>query len=1015
MDADPQAHATVEEVTSLLVDAGLSPAVAARCAALCIASADPRGASSGLQRFVTAYVETLGRPPSLDGPLLDRLVPLLAGSRFLSRELASRPRGIALLASTPWFSNPKPQRILERRLRARLAEVALDDEAGLYRALRRFKYEEFLRIAARDLGGAAPLQEITAELSLLARVCIEEALARIARLLREQYGAPPGCGDLPGMGLAILGMGKLGAEELNFSSDVDLMLIHRETGPETEGGELGSIPFERFYARLAERLVRALSQVTEDGFVFRVDLDLRPEGRAGPIAIGAEAAFRYYEARGRGWERAALLRARPLAGDRELGQELLSSLEPFIFRRYLDLPAVEEIRAIKARIDREASAADRSALHLKLGHGGIREAEFVVVALLLLHAGKNPRLRERRFLPALEKLVFAGLLSAQDRDALADAYVFLRRAEHRLQMVNERQTHEVPEAADEVERLARRMGFRGAAQEVCRDFHAELSRHRQAIRERFDDLLGVSGVAPRQEDPELAVALDPARDDDRRIEALARCGFFDPPSALGELKRLSLKAGTPFAPLPAPILEGQAEALLAEAIRSPNPDRALRTLGDFTAALRSPRPYFELLAQSPATARLLIELFGTTDALSRYFVRHPELLDSLLRRDGAAPQKGRPRLRRELAERLSRHDDPEQKLAALRRFKQEEILRIGLNDVSGDLPLEGVMAELTAVAEACLEEALALAEAELIERHGPLPTARLAILGLGKLGSGELGYQSDLDLVFLYTHPEERSAGGRGKAVTAGEWFTRLVQRLISHLQLPLREGILYRIDTRLRPSGSQGALVVSLGALETYHRTESALWERQALLRARHVAGDPAVSEAAFSRVLEPLLFQPDPEPRQLASAIAGMRRRLEEASLAAGGNDPKLDPGGLLDVEFAVQYLQLLHGAAVAELRFAPILPAISILAGEGLLDEDTAEQLARGWRFLRRLELSLQIVHDRPTERLPEGRFGRLALGRRLGFTGDEAGEALLAAYRQTTASIRGAFQRILEEGE
>ncbi len=932
-------------------------------------------------------------------------MPLLAGSRFLSRELAAHPRMLGLLAATPWLEGAKPRRILERRLRVRLSGVAAGDEAGLHHALRRFKQEEMLRIAARDLGDRAPILEIADELSLLASVTIEGALQRIAVELEERYGAAAGGAGRPALGLAVLAMGKLGAGELNFSSDVDLILIYRQDG-ESAGGSGGVISNHRLYTKLGERLIQALSRPTADGFAFRVDLDLRPEGRAGPIALSAESAYRYYEAKGRTWERAALLKARPVAGDREVADELLASLEPFIYRRYLDLDAVEEIRAMKARIDREASRGEGD---LKLGPGGIREAEFVVSALLLLHAGKNPRLRERRFLPALDRLLFAGLLSARDRDALAEAYLFLRRAEHRIQMVHERQTHQLPTSPREQELLARRLGYPSPDPEARSSFLADLSRHRHEVELRFADLLGVSGATPRRSEPGIERALAHDRGDDERIEALRSSGFFEPAAALGELQRLARKDGTPFSRPYDP----QAEALLAEAARSPNPDQALRNLGDFGMSLRSPAPWFALLEENPATARLLLELFGTSDPLSKTFVRHPELVDTLLRRDLASPRRGRATLGRDVMERIRGRDDPEDALSALRRFRQEEQLRIGLHDVSGALGLEGVMAELTAVADACLAGALEIASREQRLRYGsPGDGGSLAVLSLGKLGAAELGYQSDLDLFFVFSRPEAMTSGGTRGAVGNPEYFTRLVQRLLSHLQIPLREGILYRVDTRLRPSGSQGALVVSLPALEVYHRSESALWERQALLRTRCVAGDPALGHHTWEQVLAPALFDRSPRPEELAASIVSMRRRLDEAHRDRGaGPSPKWMAGGLVDVEFAVQYLQLLYGAAHPEVRTPATLAGIERLAAAGLLAEDDAEILASGWRFLRRLELRMQIIHDRPMDRISPSAQERRTLARRMGLPGGVAGEALMDAVGRSSRSIRRSFHRIL----
>lgn len=995
-----------------LLQAGIPDAELDAAARACAESADPPAALAALARWVDAWIARHRRPPALEPQLLARLAPVLGGSRFLVRELCAHPRLAQHLAVTPFYEVAKPRERLVRELRRTLLRVPAGDEAALARALRRFKYREFLRIAARDLGGSGALPDVAAELSLLAEVMVDEALERIAGHLATRHGVPAGGEERRGLGLVVLGMGKLGAGELNFSSDIDLILLYAREG-DTAGGPDGRIPNRQFYARVAERLVKSLSSVTENGFVFRVDLDLRPEGRAGAIAQTADSAYRYYEAKGRTWERAALLKARAIAGDLPLGEELLSSLEPFVYRRTLDLQAVEEIRAMKARIDRESAAGWDE---LKLGPGGIREAEFVAVALLLLYAGKDKRLRERGTLAALDKLLYAGRLSTRDRDELAAAWLLLRRAEHRIQMLDERQTHRLPQGEADRRRVALGLGYKGPPQAAEQTFLAELRARREHVQEMFGDLLGVSGAAPREHDPVLHRALDPRAADADRLTALAERGFYDPASALAELHRLARRPDTPFSDNHPMSLDGQAELLLAEATRTPNPDQALRHLANFASAVLRPLPWFELLAAHPATARLLLELFGTSDFLSKYFLRHPELLDGLIRSDVASPRKGAALLGQEAAARVASKspDDLEARLAALRRFKNEEVLRVGLNDVSGALDLHGVMSELTGVADACLQQALAMARAEQVERYGePGSGSRLAVLGLGKLGGRELGYHSDLDLVFVYGTSEGESEGGSRGSVPNPEWFARLAQRLLSHLQVPLREGTLYKIDTRLRPSGNQGALVVSLASLAAYHGSGSALWEKQALLRARHVAGDAAVAERVLREVLAPAVLRGDADPAETARAVATMRARMEAeiSGEREGSRNPKTGYGGLVDVEFAVQYLLLVHGAADPALVSPNTMEALGRLAAAGLIAEGDAALLADAYRFLRRLELRLQIVHDRETGHLPRMPFDLLTLARRMGYAGARAGDELLADYGRTTTGVREVFRRVL----
>ncbi|HYG66208.1 MAG TPA: bifunctional [glutamate--ammonia ligase]-adenylyl-L-tyrosine phosphorylase/[glutamate--ammonia-ligase] adenylyltransferase, partial [Anaeromyxobacteraceae bacterium] len=840
-----------------------------------------------------------------------------------------------------------------------------------------------------------------AELSALAAATLEAAIRFHARRLAARHGPPAGHeADPPGAGFCAIAMGKLGARELNFSSDVDLLFVY-----DRDGTTAGERPIANFawYAKLAELVTESLALPTEDGFVFRVDLDLRPDGQNGPIVNSVHAAELYYGSFGRTWERAALVKARPAAGDRAVGEALLAALEPFVWRRSLDLGALSEIHGMKRRIDARAGAEGRD--DLKLGRGGIREVEFFVTALQLLHGGRPgaAALRERSVLAALDRLLFAGVVPARDRDALADAYLFLRRAEHRVQMLDGAQTHRLP-PPEERDALARAMGLPGAA-----ELEAALAGHRDRVAALFADLLGAGSDAPPL-DPELALLADAEVERPRRVALAAGRGLVDPERSVAALEILARRR-TPFAPGADP---GPAVALLADALGTPDPDQALSGLADFAAALHDPEPWFRLLADHRRVARLLLSLFGTSDFLSKRFLRHPELLDVLLREDVATLEKGRATLEAELAERLAALDATdgargaderiERRLGELRRWHGEELLRIAIHDIAGTIDLASVATQLTSVAELAVARCLALAEEEATAK-GRLPPGRLCVVGMGKLGGRELGYHSDLDLVFL--HPSV-AAEARGL-------FSRLAQRLLAFLQMPLREGRLYAIDTRLRPSGNQGALVASADAFARYHAGEAQLWERQALLRARPVAGDAALLEGIRPRLHE-VVFGTRTRPDDRAALAAGIRRMREriEAELAAErtrGRNPKTGRGGLVDVEFAAQFLQLLHGHAHPAVRTPTTPVALARLRDEGLLADPEHAALAEGYAFLRRVELRLRIVHDFPIAHLPSDGPALAQLARRLGFHGDAPGAAFLAEYERVTTAVRAAFDAVV----
>ncbi|MGZ6123766.1 MAG: bifunctional [glutamate--ammonia ligase]-adenylyl-L-tyrosine phosphorylase/[glutamate--ammonia-ligase] adenylyltransferase [Myxococcales bacterium] len=957
--------------------------------ALCGQSPDPDGALAGAVRALAARKERYGRPAAAAALL--PLVRVCAASRFLAQLLAARPRLVDLLACSRFARRPTPLRALRRA-----------DAVSLARRLRRHKHAEMLRIALRDLSGAS-IPEVTRDLSRLAASAFEAAVDFHYRRLCAVHGPPAERSADGPSGFCVLGMGKLGGEELNFSSDADVLYVY-----DREGRTSGQSPIDHFafYAKLAEAVTASVGSpgaAPEGGFVFRVDLDLRPEGRSGPIVNAIHGLELYYESQGAAWERFALLKARPIAGDLATGEQALRRLVPFVFRKYFDLKAIDEMRLLKARAEKEA--ARTPGLDLKLGRGGIREIEFFVQALQLLHGGRDANLRARGTLKALERLLYAGLISSRDRDELGEAYVVLRRLEHRIQMVAERQTHSLPDDPPERGRLARRAGYPDAAA-----MERDLSRHRAHVEARFKDLLRVASGDAAEEDPRAAAAADPDASTAQRAAALAELGFDQPEASAEELNRLARKRGTPFHD-PQPL----GPALVTELAAAPDPDQALRHLADLFGRLANPGASSELLAQSPRTTRLLVSLFGSSDYLSRQLLRHPELIDQLVLRGAAALVRDLNDLRGDLAGRLRPFADldVEGLLTELRRFRNEEVLRIGLHDVAGALNVEQVSRQLSDLADVCVQACFALAAAEIEKRYGRRDAA-MAVVALGKLGGRELGYHSDLDLLFLYAPADAAASkpGPQGEHGTNHEYFARIAQKLISHLTLPLREGFLYRIDTRLRPSGSAGPLVVSFEALAAYHAREARLWERQALLRARPVAGDEGLFRRAFSEVLEPSLFRAI-DRAAAAKELLAMRERMEReiADESPGRYNSKLGRGGLVDVEFAVQFLQLAHGATDPQIRSANTPQALALLLAHGHLSPHDHAPLSRGYSFLRRLESRLRIVRDRSVDRLPETGPELLRLARRMGYSGPRAGEELLADYQRTAAEVRAAFLRVL----
>lgn len=927
--------------------------------------------------------------------LMDWLPALFHASAFVPRVLTLRPGLPRWLVGSRTLGREKPRDVYVCEAAAATRRVAPSDMEGLQRRLRRYKYRELVRIMVRDTALKAPTPELGREQSALAEACIRAALAWAERSLTARYGTP----ETPGF--CILGLGKLGGEDLNFSSDVDLIYLYRAEG-HTSGGSSGTLPNSQFYTRLGEAVTQALTRATVEGFCYRVDLNLRPQGRSGAMVVSLSAALTYYENFGRTWERAALLKARCVAGDAALADELLAGLGPFLWPRTLDLSAVDGLRDLKAQIDSRGKA---SADDVKLGPGGIREVEFFVNALQLLQGGKDATLRERVTLRALRKLERAGFVSGPDADALEEAYLFLRWVENRLQMREERQTQALPTGERERRRLATSLGFDGWA-----SFHAALSGHRRFVLEAFNTLLGQTARDAMPDEPLLWLALDPELPPEEREAALIQRGFENPERAIIEMERLSRVRQSPFARGDSGV---EAVRLLSQLAQTPDPDQALLLFSDFLARLNQPEGYLKLLTTLPRGSRRLFNLFGQSEYLSRIFLRHPELLDALVQQQLDEADKSSERIRQELGARLARHADPEARHAAMPRFKNEEVLRIGLNDISGDLSVPEVARQLTAVADAVLDECLFLAEGEQRERYGVPQREGLVVIAMGKLGGYELGYHSDLDLIFVYSGDggAETTGGTRG-AITHHEYFAKVAQRLLTLLTLQLREGYLYKIDARLRPSGNQGALVVSLESFRKHHRERARLWERQALVKARPAAGDATRFQALRDEVLTPLVYE-RPLPPDAAAEIDRLRTRMERevAHETAEQLNPKTGHGGLADVEFTVQYLQLLHGREHPRVRTPQTLAAIDALLAEGCLTAEDADALRSGYVFLRRVENRLRLVHGHALTAMPTRGKALAQLARRLGVLGTDPGATFLAEYRACVERVRGVYTHVL----
>jgi [glutamine synthetase] adenylyltransferase / [glutamine synthetase]-adenylyl-L-tyrosine phosphorylase len=992
-------------------------------------SANPDMALNHLERFATALADVtqLTSLCRTRHEVLRSLVTVFGASRFLSTFLiASAADGLACLAEPDYLMRPSGKAALREKLE--LMMEGEPEEQAFFRTLRIFRKRELLRIGLRDLLGKADLQETVTELSDLAEVCLQTAYERADAELTRRYGRPliegPDGSRAPA-GFAVIAMGKLGGRELNFSSDVDLMYVYTADG-ETEGSRNAAgvtanrITNHQYFIKLAEKLTAAIGKKTEDGFVFRVDLRLRPEGQGGPLAQSLGGYEIYYESWGQTWERAALIKARPVAGDDAVGREFLERITPFVYRKYLDYSAIVEIRDMKQKINKDVEQKGRAHRDVKLGYGGIREIEFVIQALQLLYGGRDRSLRGRSTLKALHVLSQKSLITYEEHEALARAYVFLRTVEHRIQILDDLQTQTLPTDEEGLHALARRAGYRGRGNEaelLLRD-HAG---HTRKVRRIFDELFAFTGEETPDNGPagDYGRLLDPETTEQEAVSLLGKLGFRDPGKAYRNL--LLLREGPAFVhqtPRGRRFFGEIFPALFQEIVASPDPDMALNHLESFLAAQGSWESFQSLMKLDASAFKVLIAVFANSEYLSRMLVGRPVLLQNLLESRRAFGPGVCGRYAKELAGALEQGGDIAEKLDALRRFKHQEEIRLGMADLLNQARQTTVSRDLSKLAEICLGAALDLAAEETGRRYGKpgvrgpeSGTGGLAIIGMGKLGGRELTYGSDLDILFLYSG---HGAPSTPTTLSPFEYFSKVAEKTITYLSALTREGFVFRVDPRLRPTGSKGPLVQSLDAFQNYFAAQAETWELQALLRARFVAGDRAVGRA-FAADLRDLVFR-DQDASVLARDILEMRKRMEDELGKEDGVrfNIKQGSGGIVDIEFLVQYLQLLHGKAHRGLGVPGTYNALRALRRGRLLDDASYQILARAYLFLRHLESRLRIVANQATSMLSRDPAALSQLARRMGYQDDasKAGEKLLRDYELITGQVRLVFKATLK---
>ena len=888
-----------------------------------------------------------------DRAVAAQLPRILACSPFVA-ELSRRKPALLL----ELMDGGDLQRSLEEGEFRNALQRSLEEEgAELESTLRCFRQRHMLRIVWRDFCRLADTLETVRDTSLLAEACIAEALDYHHGALEQRFGVPRGRDSGEPQQLIVLAMGKLGARELNVSSDIDLIFAYPESG--NTDGENKQLSNEEFFTRVGRGVISALDQITAEGFVFRVDMRLRPYGESGALVHNFAALEEYYQDQGRDWERYALIKARPVTGDPDSARELMGSLRPFVYRRYVDFGVIESLRGMKQMITSEVRRRGLQA-DVKLGHGGIREVEFIAQCFQLIRGGRDLGLQQRELLRVLEECAVLSCLPREAVEELRAAYLFLRDSEHAIQGYQDKQTQALPTEPTPRLAMATVMGF-----DSWEQYQRRLDEHRTRVAGHFNGL-----IADPEEEAEPGDGEDlPLWGEGLCAESLLELGYRDVEASLGQL--LDLQQSSRVATLQA---EGSArlEQFMPQLLRAcaevENPDMALERVLPLVVAVVRRSAYLVLLMENPPALRELVVLCGASPWIADQMARHPVLLDEFLDRASLYSAPDKALLQDELRQQVARLalDDLEAQMDALRYFKASHVLRVAASELAGRLPLMKVSDKLTWIAEVILEHVLEVAWADLTRKYGEPQRDSdgygFAVFGYGKLGGIELGHGSDLDLVFISDAARQGVTDGR-RNIDNTVFYTRLGQRMIHILETRTALGQLYEVDMRLRPSGESGMLVTTFQGFRSYQEESAWTWEHQALVRARFVAGDPGVAEKVVA-VREEILCQ-ERDQGQLAREVQKMRRRMREHLLPGEETDVKgfnlkQGRGGIVDIEFMVQYAVLAWSHRVPALAYwSDNVRILETLDREGLFQQAECEQLTEAYLAYRSAahQLSLQ----------------------------------------------------------
>ncbi len=894
---------------------------------------------------------------------------LSSHSRFLGNSIIRNPRTLDKLRNEKSLSREKTLSSHQKPLNSIVKNS--DDAQELSEKLKEYKYMALSRIIYREILELCGFRRTMEEISDLAMAIVKAVL--------DFYRSRMGSGNE--FEFVVLGMGKLGGRLLNLSSDIDLVYLYR--------GER----YSEEICRLCSAMTKTISLVSPAGFLYRVDLDLRPGGNMSPVALPIDGALEHYYHWAETWERAVLLKATPIAGDMELGYEFLRDLEPVIYRKLLDYESIEDLKSMKIRLENLRKEGD-----VKLGKGGIREIEFFVQATQLMSGGAVKELRGMmNTLDGLASMAATGFITEQVREEMTNCYLFLRKIEHSIQLWDEIQTHRIPSDEDSLARISKRMGFK-----TIEDFNKSYEDTTSLVVKNYRNLFFDPGMEVEEKGRQFLELADFMLEGDinrsEALTALQELGFSDSDSAIEIISRLMDPKRSGLTEKGRALSRKVIPAFLSNIVELSAPDVALGNFERFISGLGSKVSVYSLLIENPEIISLLSKLFSRSGMLSNFLIRHPEYLDSVILKDVTRLYDSKEAMARALTEEVDDEEFLEDKLDALRRFKHIESLKLCFRELSEGLDPIYVGTYLSMVAEAVMESSLTLAKDSLkISSRERSIVDNMVVLGLGKLGGEEMSYTSDLDIIFIYEGEDH-------------ELFSKCGQRFISNLSVYTSESFCYKVDLELRPSGNSGALVISLEAFEEYHKSSAHIWEKQALIKARAVAGNHSLGTKVM-KIIETFVYVKTPASN-LAGEIYKIRERIEKelADETESKFNLKTGEGGLVDVEFLVQMLQLSNGSKNPSLKTPSTMEAIRALGRLGIIESAESETLTEGYLFLRKMSNLLSLLNERTKNEITEADFDRVAVEFGLN---DEGGDSLKDEYKHVTSNIREIYNKYFLE--